>query len=424
MVLREMQLFFYKNAGKMKSALKIIFAITYLLFPKIVESQTWLSQPDSLWRWMWKTDTAETLNRHAEVKIAQFVQQEHVFFLSHMYRKKYNIDSLLSDSIKQNLFLTNPFIAEYPNLLEYNYCPKFRIVNMKMQACYFTGCYLKNVYEVIKTDYFVRAANIHIGVLPDTISRPMYNMHIEGTSVTESDSHFAIYYEEGKPMRMLGGSAFLEGFPEPAASTGSEAKKLIAQILVRTRMVGRIPITPNNLESKLSLGIFVDNIDTIGSFSNGYMFFVPDLPGGILKNEGRYDLLTRPFVLFYFVPPNQTQLRVRYEAKLVIVVTPLYREYNYSISHSDHNNTKTILDERWADVDVFTIFFTNKLEKSYRNEKFGYLPGFYAYEVKQIFVNKPALPEDNFPRVRGINKEEFDRMKSKSYIKPVCYDGN
>ena len=44
-------------------------------------------EPDSLWRWMWKTDTAEILKVEEKVKIEHFVQKEYVNFLITMYKK-------------------------------------------------------------------------------------------------------------------------------------------------------------------------------------------------------------------------------------------------------------------------------------------------------------------------------------------------
>ena len=68
-----------------------------------------------------------------------------------------------------NLFLRNPFVVEFPTLRDYEYHPIFQIHNMKMNECYYKPCYLKDIYEIQKFNYFIRPANKRLGVIADTL---------------------------------------------------------------------------------------------------------------------------------------------------------------------------------------------------------------------------------------------------------------
>ena len=385
-------------------------------------------EPDSLWRWMWKTDTAEILKVEEKVKIEHFVQKEYVNFLITMYKKKYNIDSIFTDVPLMNLFLRNPFVVEFPTLRDYEYHPIFQIHNMKMNECYYKPCYLKDIYEIQKFNYFIRPANKRLGVIADTLRnlpdpKNIYFISKDATEVTEADKYFAVYWKKGTAMLMVGGSSFLNGFPKPAWSDGAEEE--IAKIYVRSRMVGRIPVDPDDRDDRLmQLKVVERELDTIGSFTNGVLFFVPNrCSTSSSSNKGKYELLARTFVLFELTRIEHKRSWSNPEPKLVIVSFPTHAAYHCDISHDTSTTSPVILEEPWNHLNVITIYFTTDLMERYKYTNFGYQPGFFAYEVKQIFKSNPEMAADNFPRVRGMNREEFERMKAKPYIKVACHEG-
>ncbi len=414
----------------MNNKIYFIFITLYLQFPLLALAQKpWADEPDSLWRWDWRADTAEILSVSDQEKMGQFVQQECVRFMAAMYAQKYNIDSLFPDKLSRELFFRNPFIAEFPEGKAYEFHPEFLISNVILNQCYGRNCYLKDVYEVIKLNYFIRPADPVLGIQADTLwhlaqinNRPV----TAETQVTDDDRCFAVYYEIGKPMRMVGGSAFLAGFPEPVPFHNRDAQESMAETLVRVRMIGRISPNPRpNGLHQYPVG-YIDRLDTIGSFTNGLRFFVPDTywSGDSLPSKsGRFDLIPHPLATFYLTEGTYERSSNNPEPKLIVVPFPIYMDYRYSIPHSPYPAKHIILKESLAAMDIFTIFFTTDLENWHKEARFGYVPGFYAYEVKRVFKSRPEGPEDNFRRVRGMSKEEFERMKSKPYLKLVCHEG-
>ncbi|MEO6760678.1 MAG: hypothetical protein ABIO24_14565, partial [Saprospiraceae bacterium] len=165
--------------------------------------------PDSLWCPFWKTDTAEVLSSKVKTKIEQFVQEESLNFIAVMYTQKYNIDSLFSDPTSRQLFIHNPFLAEFPVLRNYEYRPKFDVTNLRLHECN-DECFLKNVYEVTKYNYFIRPADPEKFITGDTLTifpgnKNFEDLRDQATEVLQQDRHFAVYFKKGQPLRMVGG---------------------------------------------------------------------------------------------------------------------------------------------------------------------------------------------------------------------------
>ena len=222
---------------------------------------------------------------------------------------------------------------------------------------------------------------------------------------------------------MVGGSAFLSGFPEPVEPEVSEA---FATIHFRTKMVGRIKVWPTSLDYSVSYPQLFKKLDTIGSFTNKYRFFIPlkrPIPGAVPDTvNGTYDILARKFFIFTILQPYARPPLMNQEAKLGIVTFPLQKTYGSGyITDKFPSDPVAILKESWDQISVLTIYFTTNLLEVYKSARYGYAPGFYAYEVKQTFKNTPDVPEDNFPLIRGMSKVEFERMKAKPYVKAACH---
>jgi hypothetical protein len=322
------------------------------------------------------------IDSNMEKIIIDFAKKKSLEYKIFICRKVLNFDSLFPDTFSRKKFETNPYILDYPQYRDYKYAPLWRVQSMNGGEV-FSGKYLRNMFEVIRYDRFIRSADILKGISADTIQSNEEWVSFDGI-YGENDFIYSIYYcPPTGHLRVIGGNALLEQLPDGAYTDDEDYANLIG----RVRAVQYLYQINKYTNWTLAFWRGQDS-DTIGTFTR--------------KDRKYY------YYLVYRLPYHDFKL---------LAVPVAHREIidEQRASDSDIVIRKVIQkNEEWNNIEI--IWF-RRPNYGFWNTWKGYKKGFKMYEMHRIFNNLPQSFEEKYTHVRGLTQPEIDLIYRQNIMK-------
>jgi hypothetical protein len=356
--------------------------------------------------------------------IGQFVVRESNRFRMALHPAFAKLDSIAPKGSAKRTELEQNTYAIFPEMAGYRYTPKWKIYRFDNQNNYLRNMYwveIQDSFSLINTDVkpVLKIPNGHLF----SVSRNTYYLYGYGyNSKTNTydyrrpvffnnDGIFSVFYcKETGELRMMGGNAFLEQWPEAAIINTLSDYEGASRLFASLRLVHFSGKFPSHTRSRLYYGL--NEPDSLGPGVRLVNFEPPYRPYVYFhRSHGRYaDIVDWPYYA------DIVQLKTgRPELDSV-------PEQQVLLKRGSHNSSETIARVRkeyptvrvparpWGPVRL-----TYYVQKNILPTVKPLLPkgDFFAYEVVHNIVDKPTRYEQLLPKVRGITSDEWNYLKRK-----------
>jgi hypothetical protein len=329
--------------------------------------------------------TPQAISRQSVDKISNFVLDESLRYKRKLHPAFLRIDSAKNTADDLKEIDENPYVLLNAHLKGYKYAPVFRIENVRRSGL----GYFRNLFAVRIFDRFIRPESVEKNIAADTILASQglkYNNWAASTIVPFfwNDGFFTLYYcPVTNDLRMVGGHAFLDQFPDDALYDGSIDYN--AEIVALSRMIHFPGYHP------ASAPLLTHSYNDLDS----------------LRRKLYED---RKYIYFNHTPYSYMD---EYPKRLIVVRIPKYG-YKEITTTSDcidcKQKIKTIPPEPWDNLELI-------LYLKDQSEFLGSYPkGFTYYEIKHIIRNKPENFNDVQAIIRGVEQAEISVLKAKKFI--------
>lgn len=350
------------------------------------------SKTDTLtWELVRPTDIQYPISEQEKDSIANFTLEKYIIFVKAMYRNYFNVDSLFpGEGIKE--FERNPFIAEFPELVDYEYSPIIEVVPQHGgRSERFRP--MINLYQVNKIDRFIKSKRTDQRTSKDTLFNHYFPRYSYSNIISPGlNSRFSVFYcPPRKSLRIVGGDAFLEEIP--FVEEYLRLEQGLGYLLARTINYSHSKIAKKEHDYGFSYERAFNRLDTIGSIilnkEREYQYWSM----GEISHSGRYDN----------------------ERWLVIIQKPLAW-----LRFSEEELAQ--VGENWIDIPVELIRFEKEfyIDRTTATGKIIYR----YFEYRRTIRAKPNSVNDNRVKKREITKEEFEKYRKDNNIRYFTFDGN
>jgi hypothetical protein len=327
----------------------------------------------------------QNLNPSTIDKIKEYVIKKSITYKKYLHPAFTNLDTLNMSVEERTAIEENPYIILNPFLKGYKYMPIIWVENVR----YSNGSYLRNLFSVRVSERFIREADPDNGIDSDTIlvRHGMKYNNYDTYGITPffwNDGFFTVYYcVPTGDLKMVGGHAFLEDFPENSLYENLFEEN--AKIVALARLV---------------------------HFPGFHPYSSPSVVSSSYKQDTAKQALYKKR-MFVYLDLDCTYVTDRTPNQSITVPIPK-RGYTLSTTFSDCVNCpslkKRVPDEPWDNLELVCYI------KDPPEFLGSYPKGFTYYEIKHIMKNKPEKFEDTQAIIRGVEPREINDLKAKEYI--------